>query len=398
MSDTIFADIANKYSVKNKYKVENETDLSHIILAAYLFAKQHNINIIDLNMLDISAVESLDSVLFTGETIQEDAIKKGIKLDIRQWDTSNVSILNNAFCNGHKILYNFEDTIQKLDFSNVVSAKAAFREAHFNKPIKLKFPLLNTADLLFINTVINKPLDIDLPNVRSMYATFYSSDIKADIHIKAPKNLLAYSTFLGATVNKNIDFKADNTYYYLGAFSFHRTSNFDSLYNAKDMLLDNSTLKEVNIARRKIYSKLKSIFKNNKSLQVANFEEIWQNVKLNDVGFKPDLSDLSKLKLISYFDYNTKVIDLLDYNDVTKKDISNIAASIGVESEEDYKSFINFKDIVNGKAVSFPDVKNISFDLAEYKHSRYGALEINNFISTVGLTSSMIKQLCEEDI
>lgn len=389
--DAFFAYLFAKHSKDNKYKVQDSDELKEIVYSLRKVDKDElpvENNILDLNLLDTSNVTNMENLLSTDSFQMFDFLDYGIKLDVSEWDTSNVININNIFKSirsgdNLKLIHNFDETIKKWDLSNVEYAEGAFENTKFNvfeKSLPKLYYLPNMfsrAEGNFVNLKLRDAVDIS--------SVFSRSKID-NIKLSAPNAIFGRNLLRDITHKVNsIDLDLPMLYDYTQLYGLHPTGNdFDTLYKLDEFLNPEKegfkkSMQLLNKKRKEMYNKLrKNVFTDSDVVDYNIFNKRFN--KLSSDFYSLTSDDLQALSLVSNEtrdkDYitHTQVV-LENYEDLEEKNIDRISPYLPINTSEDYKKFVNFKDLVYGKEMTYKDLEPYVYAGA-YKFTKNGALEL----------------------
>ena len=119
---------------------------------------KHSGEVLNLNDIDVSEITNLDNF---ASQIGSELTEKRLKIDISNWDLSNLISAKSAFDGAHKWIYNFEDTIANMSFENLMNADWMFNDTHFTKPVKLNLPNALFSHHILGSVSIEHPIEIN---------------------------------------------------------------------------------------------------------------------------------------------------------------------------------------------------------------------------------------------
>lgn len=155
---------APKSKSEYKYSPKTKEELAHII--EKLVDEQSMEDVINLNDIDTSKITDMSKLFASMEGL--------LKIDISNWDASNVETMENMF----RGCVNLEQIIgiENLDVSNVTNMRQMFRNCNeFNQPLN-NWNVSNVTDMMEMFMYcesFNQPLDKwDVSSVKNMESMF----------------------------------------------------------------------------------------------------------------------------------------------------------------------------------------------------------------------------------
>lgn len=356
-------------------KPKNKTQLKDYIYKRLKDIQQHDT--LDLTNVDISNITDL-SMLFYTNTSSSFATRlynfKGL-IDISTWDISHVEKMD-MFCD----ITNFKDPDKLLSnwkFTNLKTAANAFAGFTFNTYMDLKFPKLINADSMFMRSEFKQGVSLEMPNAIVLSGLLSSAVIKNKLYLSAKKAMIGNNLFFQSRVFAN-DTKLDLPKLVDMSYMFDSTAvtpflnilpEFDNLINP-DSNITKENLKEYNKVRKELFAIITTATDRlrkrltNKNEDDADIFKIGkltpkekQRLHINGIDYSylvsPYDNYFNLYKTSTYFSIAKNLYDNIeDLNEVPMK---NFATRIGVYSFDDWKQYMNFIDVSDGKTKRYTD-------------------------------------------